>query len=102
MPRRYPEARKWYGTKEWKRLRYITLDKNPRCTRCGGVATLADHRTPHKGNYNLFFCIDGCNTLDSMCAKCHDSWKARQENGRVDTATDEDGYPCDPNHPWNN
>ena len=101
MPRRYPEARKWYTTKEWKHLRKVTLVNNPICTRCGGVATLADHRIPHRGNYDLFFCVNGCNTLDSMCAKCHNSWKEKKENGRVDTACGEDGYPVDKNHPWN-
>ena len=100
MPRSHPEARKWYGTKRWKELRFVTLENHPICTRCNQAqATVVDHKVPHKGDFNLFF---AAGNLTGLCKLCHDSWKARQENGRVDTATDEDGYPCDPNHPWNN
>ena len=98
MPRRYPEARKWYGTARWKELRRITLVRYPICTRCENVVSaIVDHKIPHKGNIDLFF--DETN-LTGLCKSCHDSWKARQENGRVDTACNDDGYPVDPNHPW--
>jgi len=99
MPRRYPEARKWYGTKEWKRLRHITLVKFPKCTRCNvQPSTTVDHKIPHKGNIDLFFAESN---LTGLCKLCHDSWKSRQENGRIDTECDEEGFPVDVGHPWN-
>lgn len=100
MPRRYPEARKWYGTKRWRELRRVTLGMFPVCTRCKTARSdIVDHKTPHKGNINLFF--DQGN-LTGLCKRCHDSWKSRIENGRIDTECDEDGYPMDVGHPWNN
>ena len=99
MPRMYPEARKWYGTKEWREPRRIALVRYPICTRCEHKSSvIVDHKIPHKGDRQLFF--DG-NNLTGLCKKCHDSWKQRQEHKRVDTACDDEGYPSDPNHPWN-
>ncbi len=99
MPRTYPQARKWYGTKEWRHLRKITLLKYPICTRCEHkTSVIVDHKVPHKGNRELFFKESN---LTGLCKKCHDSWKQRQENDRIDTACDEDGYPQDEGHPWN-
>lgn len=99
MPRRYPEARKWYKTKRWQDLRRYTLVNYPICTRCHSeTSTIVDHKIPHKGDENLFF--DPRN-LTGLCKLCHDSWKARVENNRIDTACDDDGFPDDPGHPWN-
>lgn len=102
MPRSYPEARKWYGTKEWRAIRKVTLYEHPICVRCGlQKATTVNHKIPHKGNYDLFFAIGGCNSFEGVCKSCHDSHIARMENGRIDTACNQDGYPVDKNHPWN-
>ena len=99
MPRSNPKARSWYQTAEWRHLRKVILKDRPLCVRCKlTIATVVDHKTPHKGNVELFFDI---NNLQPCCKSCHDSWKARQENGRVDTACDDAGYPLDKNHPWN-
>ena len=93
-----PVARRWYKSRRWGHFRRQQLAEKPLCERCGEVANVADHRVPHKGDERLFF--DPRN-LTSLCKRCHDSWKAKKENGRIDTACGEDGRPTDPNHPWN-
>jgi len=99
MPRSYPEARKWYGTAEWKELRRITLVKHPVCTRCHSrPSTIVDHKIPHKGDRDLFFDPSNLTGLDKQC---HDKWKKNMEFGKMDTACTEEGYPLDSSHPWN-
>lgn len=93
-----PASRRWYKTKRWQILRRIILEQQPACNRCGHQADTVDHMTPHKGDVEVFF--DPGN-LQALCKPCHDSWKARKENGRLDTACSEAGYPEDPGHPWN-
>ena len=93
-----PVARRRYATKRWKDLRRVVLCNNPACMRCGQPATTVDHRVPHKGDEDLFFSLAN---LQALCKRCHDSWKARMENGRLDTECSSTGYPVDPGHPWN-
>ena len=65
----------------WRKRRALHLREHPLCCYCqrqGYVtpATVADHITPHRGNAALF---DG--PLQSVCAPCHSSVKAREESG---------------------
>jgi 5-methylcytosine-specific restriction enzyme A len=63
----------------WQKRRAMHLRANPLCAYCldkGLVepATVADHITPHRGDPDLF---NG--PLQSLCASCHSSDKAKQE-----------------------
>ena len=54
---------------------------NPLCVECERqgrtvAATVVDHITPHRGNTFLFWSV---NDWQSLCALCHNSWKARIE-----------------------
>lgn len=82
---RYRDAqswRAWYKTKRWQDLRWSTLLRDMfTCQRCRRVEAdtsqlVADHRTAHRGDEVLFW--DPLN-LWTLCKRCHDSWKQRQE-----------------------
>lgn len=62
------------------------------------AATVAHHRTPHKGNEMLFWHGE----LVSSCKQCHDSMYHMQEASGIeyDTAIGHDGMPIDPKHPF--
>jgi hypothetical protein len=59
------------------------------------VATVTDHVTPHKGDYNAFW----LSALQSLCAPCHNSRKRLVELRGYATDIGEDGWPTDPKHP---
>jgi hypothetical protein len=63
------------------------------------AATVADHITPHKGDYNLFWHGE----LQSLCPHHHNSIKQQLETGEpgYSRAVGLDGWPTDPNHPAN-
>jgi 5-methylcytosine-specific restriction enzyme A len=93
-----PHRHGWYCTAGWQRRRAHQLMIEPLCRLCleaGRVtpATVADHITPHRGDYTVF----RLGQLRSLCADCHN---------RLDGTNSprapirEDGTPSDPNHPW--
>jgi len=66
------------------------------CLEAGRVtpATVADHVTPHRGDFTAF----RLGELRSLCADCHN----RLDGTNSPRApVREDGTPSDPNHPWN-
>lgn len=64
---RNQESKKFYGSKEWQRVRYIILSKNPFCIECERPADVVDHITPiTKGGDKL-----NLDNLQPMCHKCH-------------------------------
>lgn len=72
--------RDWYKLKIWFRIRYRQLTDQPLCERClaaGKVvkATVVNHKTPHKGDWQLF--ISG--PFESSCKPCHDGEIQREE-----------------------
>ena len=92
----------FYTTARWQRLRKFQLLQQPLCKFCleRGIVTRAnvvDHVTPHKGDWTDF--ITG--ELQSLCEPCHNSAKRQIElrGYRYDVGID--GYPIDPNHPFN-
>lgn len=93
-----PKSRRWYKTRDWRILRKLVIEQQPLCARCGAPGQVVDHIIPHKGRADLFFRFEN---LQTLCAPCHNSHKARMENGRLDTECSTDGYPIDPGHPWN-
>lgn len=68
------------------------------------AATVADHITPHKGDYELFW----HGPLQSLCAFHHNKTKQRIERKgskaidvEYSNACDVHGKPIDPRHPSN-
>ena len=90
--------RKWYKLKIWKDLRKLQLQKKPFCNRCGGIADTVNHIRPHKGDWTLF---NNTGNLESVCKQCHDSTIQFQEIHGYDKTVELDGWPVDPEHPFN-
>lgn len=91
-----------YNTARWKRLRHHQLRTHPLCAMCRDQgrltpASVADHKTPHKGDTTLFYDPDN---LQSLCKACHDG--AKQQLERIGTlrGCDINGVPLDPGHAW--
>lgn len=96
------QTQRWYKTARWARRRAEQLEHNPLCAYCKQegrtrIATVADHVEPHRGDEVLFF--EG--KLQSLCASCHSAVKQQEEHGNGRRGSDADGFPLDPNHPWN-
>ena len=96
------EYDKFYKTARWKRLRKLQLTQHPLCKFClqRGIVTRAngvDHVVPHKGDWTDF--ITG--ELQSLCEPCHNSAKRQIELRGYRCDVGIDGYPIDPNHPFN-
>ena len=85
-----------YSTPAWYKLRTAQLRDEPTCRMCGQRATVADHIKPHRGDLQLFH--DPAN-LQSLCKRCHDSTKQRQEK-RPSAGCALDGMPSDATHHW--
>lgn len=74
--------RKWYGSREWKRLRWSVLVRDLfTCCRCkaliGDTSQLvADHKTAHHGDPDLFWNPEN---LAATCKPCHDSAKQAED-----------------------
>lgn len=65
-------AQRGYGGR-WQRARLVFLQENPLCETCGAKgyvveATTVDHKTPHRGNQQLFW--DASN-WSALCSTCH-------------------------------
>jgi hypothetical protein len=60
-------------------------------------ATIADHVTPHRGDWNAFLLGE----LQSLCRACHNRDKRFEEIRGYRLDVGEDGWPLDPKHPAN-
>ena len=65
---RRPPHHVLYGSLRWKRMRVAHLSEHPFCVRCNGFATIAHHKTEHKGDPRLFYDLTN---LESLCVACH-------------------------------
>jgi 5-methylcytosine-specific restriction endonuclease McrA len=88
---------KLYQRARWKRLREYQLVTQPLCEFCLITeditsADVVDHRTPHKGDLDVFF--DPSN-LQSLCKHHHDSAKQIIERGFKVVTYGLDGYPIE-------
>lgn len=93
--------RDWYQLGRWKAKRKFQMREHPLCARClekGLVvpAVIADHVTPHKGNWNEFW----LGALQSLCRNCHESGKKYEEKRGFRSDIGEDGFPMDGTHPF--
>jgi 5-methylcytosine-specific restriction endonuclease McrA len=94
---------KLYNTKVWKANRRQQLEREPLCYLClmlgkTVAATVANHKVPHKGDWELFADPDN---LESVCKLHHDALIQKQERRGYVVGSDCDGRPRDPDHPWN-
>jgi hypothetical protein len=53
------------------------------------IADTADHVTPHRGDYDLFWHGE----LQSLCASCHSKHKQNEELGKSVVRYGPDGWP---------
>jgi predicted kinase len=101
---------KLYNSKRWKATRERILLRdlyNCQMPGCGvGLTTgrthpraaVVDHKTPHNGDPELFWCPD--EGLQSTCKKCHDRVKQAIERRGYSDQIGVDGFPVDKHHPW--
>jgi len=99
--RQSPNRDALYG-REWKRRARAFLRRHPICAYCEeagrlNAASVVDHKTPHKGDADLFW--NEAN-WQPLCAPCHDSIKSREERTGMRVGCDVNGTPLDPRHPW--
>ncbi len=99
----YNTAR-WKATRERILLRDLYTCQMPGCG-CGLTtgrthprAAVVDHKTPHRGDPDLFWCGD--DGLQSLCATCHNRLKQRLEAHGFSNQIGVDGFPVDKRHPW--
>ncbi|MEI5679553.1 MULTISPECIES: hypothetical protein [unclassified Mesorhizobium] len=112
---RRPEAeayRKLYRDKRWCGPHGIRRQALVRdlftCRRCGCLlitgnrhhprAAVVNHKTPHKGDESLFFCLEN---TESVCKTDHDALIQKEEARGYAIGSDIHGRPVDPDHPWN-
>ena len=98
---RKTSAQRGYGGR-WQKARATFLSSHPLCAdhkKRGHivVATVVDHIIPHRGDQTLFW--DSSN-WQSLCKRCHDSAKQREEKGGGIAGCDLSGLPLDPSHHW--
>lgn len=100
---RDPERRSLYKTKDWYKLRNRRLKAEPFCRMCSEMnvrtaGEIVDHKTPHRGDPVLFYDF---NNTQSLCKLHHDSVKKSHEMRGYDRRIGADGWPIDPEHPFN-
>jgi len=102
MNDRETSAKRGYGYK-WQKAREGFLRNHPLCIeheKLGRIvaATVVDHKTPHRGDMQLFW---DKNNWQPLCDNCHSSHKQRLEKSGVKVGCDVNGLPLDENHHWN-
>lgn len=97
-------SRRWYKSAAWRRKAKAQLRDFPFCAMCEALdppkveaADIADHVIPHRDDYERFWRGE----LQSLCKPCHDGPKQRLEARGFAPGVGEDGWPADPNHPFN-
>ena len=92
-----------YKSRRWQKIRQRQLTLEPLCQgECKEknvvtVATVCDHIEPHHGDIEKFY----SGPFQSLCERCHNSFKQRLEKGGGIMGCDSSGNPIDPNHHWN-
>lgn len=83
---------------QWRAIRKAQLERFPMCEDCRDQpAREADHHTNDTSQNRIG--ID----LSSLCKPCHSRRTAARQHGRETGiwGWDVNGWPLDPNHPWN-
>lgn len=90
----------FYDSPEWQKARLTQLARFPFCEHkgCTERAKHVDHViTVKAAPYRR---LDPTN-LQSLCETHHNQITNSYDRGTIAGACDEDGFPLDPNHPWN-
>mgnify|MGYP001817975012 CR=1 FL=1 len=87
-----------YG-RQWQCLRKKFLAKHPKCKRCGAKSTDVDHIRAVRDDPDLLL---NWHNLRALCHSCH-SKRTNNDQVHADKCSPAglDGYPTDPDHPWN-
>ena len=90
---------KWpYCTRTWKQMRLEQLRKEPLCEYCPPnrrkPATDVDHKVAIRDGGGAF-------DPDNLASACHECHAVKTAHNEVLPGCDVNGYPTDPNHPWN-
>lgn len=72
-------SQRGYGV-EWRKLRAEFMRLHPFCAFCGNPGEVVDHIVPHKGRKALLL---SWSNLQTLCARCHNSAKQRQERAEA-------------------
>lgn len=99
---RQSAARRGYD-RRWAAARAYYLREHPLCRYCAElgrttIATVVDHKIPHKGDLRLFWDREN---WQSLCKLCHDTVKQTEERTGRRPGCNVNGQPHDPAHPWN-
>ena len=91
-----------YG-RSWRKARRVFLTEHPLCSMCEdegktSAAHEVDHIQKHNGDPVLFWDVKN---WQALCSFHHRSVKAELERSGKIRGTKINGYPMDPNHPWN-
>jgi 5-methylcytosine-specific restriction protein A len=83
-----------YDTARWKALRHARLTEQPLCERCLlqeiiEPATVVHHKTPHRGNLDLFW----SGPFENLCAPHHNGQGQREDHGLRTIQFGPDGWP---------
>lgn len=105
IPARKSAAQRGYDHR-WQKARAVFLRQHPlcQCPTCDEgnkrvtLATVVDHKIPHRGDKTLFW--DRSN-WQALAKQCHDSYKQRLEKSGIEAGSDVQGVPVDPMHHWN-
>lgn len=97
--------RRWYRLARWRGpngRRTLQLQAVPYCQPCkvmgkATTATVVNHVKAHRGDPKLFW----YGALESVCKQCHDQAIQRSEHEGFRRDVGEDGWPVDPDHPFN-
>ena len=96
------DARAFYDSPAWRKLRARHRRRFPRCEMagCGKPGALVDHIKPRRLHPEL--ALDPAN-LQTLCRDCHDQAKRHHEalaGHPLAGGVDSGGWPISPRHPW--
>lgn len=94
-------AERGYGGR-WQRERAEYLDKHPLCVMCEQrgqvtVATVVDHKIPHRGDETLMWDHEN---WQALCKPHHNGEKQQFEKSGTVRGCTASGVPLDANHHW--
>lgn len=67
LDERKGDDRQWYGSKQWRAVRLMTLRRQPLCP-CGAAASEVHHLADRKDRPDLAYDLEN---LQALCKACH-------------------------------
>lgn len=107
-------ASNYYNLQSWRKGRLRHLREYPLCVQCRSIgkitiATVVDHKVPHRGDRDIFFNEAG---WQSMCVQHHNEKTAAEDGGfgnrrlsagearKPQQGCDASGWPISSAHHW--